>query len=105
MIRRPPSPQTTDTPFPYTTLGLSALGPKAPRATSEGIPPWLRALGRAIVVVYLIASVVLPVSGIVIRSLLPYFSGTFGIADFSLDNLRAVLGDRDRKSTRLNSSH
>jgi iron(III) transport system permease protein len=71
-----------------------ALGPKAPRATAEGIPPWIRSLGLAIVIAYLIASVVLPVTGIVIRSLLPYFSGTFGIADFSLDNLRAVLGDR-----------
>jgi len=71
-----------------------ALGPKAPRATSEGIPPWLRFLGLAIVIAYLVASVVLPVTGIVIRSLLPYFSGTFSISDFSLDNIQAVLGDQ-----------
>lgn len=80
-----------------------ALGPKAPRAVTEGIPAWLRYTGLAVVGTYLFASVVLPVAGIVLRSLLPFFSGSFSVADFSLDNIRAVLGDQLVRQALTNS--
>ncbi|TVR07178.1 MAG: iron ABC transporter permease [Salinarimonadaceae bacterium] len=70
-----------------------ALGPKAPRVP-EGIPGWLRYLGLAIICTYLLATVILPIAGIVLRALLPFFSGRFSVSDFSLNNLRAVLGDQ-----------
>jgi iron(III) transport system permease protein len=69
-----------------------AVGPKAARQQGES-SPLVKTVGLAIILVFVLVSVVLPVIAIALRSLLPYFSGSFALADLSLENVRNALAD------------
>jgi len=69
------------------------VGPRGARSTAPaGRAARLLALG--VVVAFIVATVVLPVAAILLRSLLPYFSGDFALSDLTLANLRTTLADR-----------
>ncbi|MEZ5844841.1 MAG: iron ABC transporter permease [Hyphomicrobiaceae bacterium] len=70
-----------------------AVGPKAARDSGAGASPALRGLAAALIVLYVLASVVLPVGAIALRALLPYFSGEFALSDFTLQNVADTLRD------------
>src|SRR3546814_13682327 len=97
MIRRPPESTRTDTLFPYTTLFRSQIfddGRLDTRVADERQRVPRRAAGRVVVDGYL-GHVVLSLGGCGLWIKLPRSSRS-----------RAVpIVNRDRKSTRLNSSH
>lgn len=70
-----------------------AVGPKAARAGS-GAGRLARHLGLGFVLAYILVSVVLPVLAIALRSLLPYWSGSFALSDLTLANITGTLGDQ-----------
>lgn len=69
------------------------VGPKAARS-GGAVSMAARLAGFALVAVFILVGVVLPVGAIVLRSLVPYFSGDLGATSFTLDNIRSVLSDR-----------
>lgn len=69
-----------------------SVGPKAARALPPGTP-LARRLGLALVLAYVLVSVVMPALAIGLRSLLPYYDGDLSKLQPSLANLRAVLSD------------
>lgn len=70
------------------------IGAKSPRLGGGERLGWLRAAGFTTVLLFVTFSCFLPVAAIVVRSLLPFFTGEFGFSDFTLDNLRSTLSDR-----------
>ena len=69
-----------------------SIGPKAPRLVPSG-HGIARHAGLALIVVYIVVSVVLPTGAIALRSLLPYYDGSWSLARLSLANIQGVLGD------------
>ena len=80
------------------------VGPRSPRQVLRSgrldIP---RLLGLTIVLVFILLAVILPVASIALRSLLPYFSGTFNMADLTLSNITVTLSDRLAWTSLMNS--
>src|SRR3546814_11755709 len=110
MIRRPPISTRTDTLFPYTTLFRSATA-RPGRACGSNCPQ------RQVDIAMVKASSVIQGSAVAIggRAVLiigPPGSGKTSLALALIDRGATLIGDdgvalarRDRKSTRLNSSH
>src|SRR3546814_11572557 len=89
MIRRPPRSTRTDNLFPYTTLVRSCL--PRPKGTGEAMPVVPRT-GRSLMGGSLSGGEPEPPQG-------------RGKRDAVDVHVQLALGHRDRKSTRLNSSH
>lgn len=70
-----------------------AVGPRAAR-TGGSAGPLARRLGLMLVLGYILVSVVLPVLAIALRSLLPFWSGSFALGDLTLANIVGTVSDR-----------
>lgn len=79
------------------------VGPRAARASDGAGSPLVRTAGLAILVLFVLVSLVLPVCAIGLRSLLPYFGGTFDASELTLDNLRTALNDPLARTALRNS--
>lgn len=80
-----------------------AVGPKAPRlVAAEGGGPG-RAIGLALVLTYIVVSVILPAGAIALRSLLPFYTGDFAWSDLTLANIRNTLTDELVRNALLHS--
>src|SRR3546814_1422269 len=107
MIRRPPRATRTDTLFPYPTLCRSLFG-----VPSKTFQTMVNEGQAAILSVRALAplegGVPIAVDGVVIGAVGASgaaASDDAAAAQAGVDALVALCGERDRKSTRLNSSH
>lgn len=71
-----------------------AVGPKAPRRVGSDFSALGQTVAMALVLVYILVSVVLPAGAIGLRSLLPFYTGDFAWSALTLGNIRNTLGDQ-----------
>jgi iron(III) transport system permease protein len=70
------------------------IGPKSPRLGGSAGSGKTRLAAFTILVIFVLCSSVLPVLAIIVRALVPFFSGSFNLAQFSLRNIESALSDR-----------
>src|SRR3546814_13764410 len=100
MIRRPPRSTRTDTLFPYTTLFRSEYGPRILLKEDEEVSDFVAGQLRQEGVDILTGHEAIGIEG---KTLIARAAG--GEVSIPFDDLILAVGRKDRKSTRLNSSH
>lgn len=80
-----------------------SIGPRSSREKPKASNTFVRILGTTLCFLFGMTAFAMPLLAIVVRAILPYFSGDLAIASFTTANISAILRDTSVQHALLNS--